>query len=329
MVMKRALMGILILACLAPPALAQSSLVVYGLVDLGVVSDTDSGVRTMRVDSGQQTASRLGFKAEHDLGGGLRASMQIESQIEADTGASSFAGRPFGSQSWVGLSGKFGSVKLGRMFTPYFGAIATNDPFDAKGPGESTRLFQDSGVRMDNTIKYSLPSGLGGFYGNLAYGAGEVAGNGDALRQVSMDAGFADGPLNLQLAYHHSNDATGATAARSALVGGNYNFGPLRAWMVLARSRNDLTLDTRDSLVGITVPVGRGLVAADFVHKADLFQGDAGARQHAFGYYYPLSKRTNVYLVASRLKNGVKVRYQTTLPGKTRQLFSIGIRHQF
>jgi len=326
--MKTALIAMLISA-LAPLAQAQTAVTVYGVVDLGVVADSDSGVATTRVDSGQQTASRLGFKAEQDLGGGLRASMLIESQIEADTGTSSFSGRPFGSQSWVGLSGKFGSIKLGRMFTPYFGAIATNDPFDAKGPGESTRLFQDSGVRMDNTVKYSLPSGLRGFYGNLAYGAGEVAANADALRQISMDAGFAEGPLNVQLAYHHSNDAFGATAARSTLVGGNYDFGPLRAWMVLARNRNELTLDTRDSLIGLTMPVPGGLLAADFVHKADRFQRDADARQVAFGYYHTLSKRTNVYVIGSRLKNGVNVRYQTTLPGKTRQLFSIGIRHQF
>jgi predicted porin len=326
---KRAILALLMLASLAPLARAQTSVNIYGVVDLGIVADRDSGVATTRVDSGQQTASRLGFKASQDLGGGMTASMMIESQIEADTGASSFAGRPFGSQSWVGLSGKFGSVKLGRMFTPYFGAIATNDPFDAKGPGESTRLFQDSGVRMDNTVKYSLPPGLNGFYGNLAYGAGEVAGNADALRQISMDAGFTDGPLNLQLAYHHSNDATGATLARSTLVGGNYNFGPLRAWMVLAMNRNDLTLDTRDSLLGITVPVHGGTFAADYVRKSDRFQSDADASQIAFGYYHPLSKRTNIYVVGSRLRNGVKVRYQTTLPGKTRQLFSIGIRHQF
>lgn len=327
--MKRAIFAFLTLASLAPPAPAQSAVSVYGVLDLGIVADRDSGVSATRVDSGQQTASRLGFKAEQDLGHGLRASMLVESQIEADTGSASFAGRPFGSQSWVGLAGKFGSIKLGRMFTPYFGAIATNDPFDAKGPGESTRLFQDSGVRMDNTVKYSLPSGLQGFYGNLAYGAGEVAGNADALRQVSMDAGYASGALNLQMAYHHSNDAAGATLARSTLVGGNYNFGPVRAWMVLARSRNDLTLDTRDSLVGITVPVQGGLFAADFVHKADRFQQDADARQMAFGYYHALSRRTNVYVIGSRLKNGVNVRYQTTLPGKTRQLFSVGIRHQF
>jgi predicted porin len=325
----RPIVPCLLLACLAMPAWGQSALTVYGVLDLGVVADRDSGISATRIDSGQQSASRLGVSASDDLGAGLKATLLLESQIEADTGASSFAGRPFGSQSWVGLSGGFGSVKLGRMFTPYFGAIAGNDPFDAKGPGESTRLFQDSGVRMDNTIKYSLPPGLNGFYGDLAYGAGEVAGNGAALRQVSMDAGYAAGPLNLQLAYHLSNDAAGAVAARSTLVGGNYNFGPLRAWMVMARNRNDLDLDTQDSLLGISVPLRGGTLAADYVRKDDRFRPDADAVQVALGFYHPLSRRTNAYLLASRLRNGTTVRYQTTLPGGTRQLFSIGIRHQF
>ncbi|MYN17579.1 porin [Rugamonas sp. FT107W] len=318
----------LLLACAIRQAAAQSGIGVYGVVDLAIVSDRDSGKSTTAVNSGQQTASRLGIKGNEDLGGGMRASFVVESQIEADTGNPSFAGRPFGSQSWVGLSGAFGSVKLGRMFTPYFGAIATNDPFDAKGPGESTRVFQDSGVRMDNTVKYSLPD-LHGFHGDLAYGAGEQAGNAKANRQISADAGYAAGPMNIELAYHDSNDAAGVRLARSTLVAGNYDFGPVRGWIVLARSRNDKTLDTRDMLLGVSIPFGRDLIAADVVHKSDRYFQHASATQLALGYYHTLSKRTNLYLVGSNLRNGSEASYQAALPGGTRRLVAAGMRHQF
>ncbi len=303
------------LVCLAQQAAAQSGVSLYGVLDLAVDADRDSGKSTTAVNS-------------EDLGGGMRASFVVESQIEADTGNPSFAGRAFGSQSWVGLSGAFGSIKLGRMFTPYFGAIATNDPFDAKGPGESTRVFQDSGVRMDNTVKYSLPD-LHGFYADLAYGAGEVAGNAAANRQVSADAGYAAGPLNVELAYHDTNDALGVRVARSTLVAGNYDFGPVRGWMVLARSRNGATLDTRDTLVGVSMPFGRSLIAADVVHKTDRIVRNANATQLALGYYYTLSKRTNLYVVSSNLRNGSAASYQAALPGGTRRLVSVGMRHQF
>ncbi|MET3131179.1 putative porin [Oxalobacteraceae bacterium GrIS 1.11] len=320
-------MAVFSLALWGPLAAAQDGVNLYGVVDLGVVADRDSGKTQTRIDSGQQTASRFGVKGNEDLGGGMAASFILESQIEADTGMPSFAGRLFGSQAWMGLSGAFGSIKLGRMFTPYFGAIATNDPFDAKGPGESTRVFQDSGVRMDNTVNYSLPPGLNGFYADLAYGAGEAA-NG-ANRQTSMDAGYAQGPLNIELAHHDSNDSLGGKLTRSSLVGGNVDFGPLRGWMLLARSGNDGTLETRDMLIGVSMPFGRSSIAADVVHKSDRFNRNADATQVALGYYYMLSRRSNLYLLASNLRNGSAANYQAALPGGTRRLISTGMRHQF
>lgn len=327
--MKQFMPVLLCLSAAASAAQAQSQVSVYGVLDLAVVSDSDSGRHMAKVDSGQQTASRLGFKGVEDLGGGLKASFVIESQIEADTGQPSFAGRPFGSQSWVGLSGPMGSVKLGRMFTPYFGTIASNDPFDAKGPGESTRVFYDSGVRMDNTIKYSLPAGLGGVYGDLAYGAGETAGDNRANRQLSMDLGYTAGALNVALACHDANDALGIKLARSHLLAGTYDFGRVKAWVVLARSRNDSTLDTRDALIGVSVPVGRDTFAADIVRKRDNYHADADATQLALGYYHTLSKRTNLYLVGSHLSNDGAASYQATLPGGTRRVVAAGMRHQF
>ncbi|NRR28666.1 porin [Oxalobacteraceae bacterium] len=312
----------------ASPALAQQAVTIYGVVDIGLVSDRDSGKSTTRIDSGQQTASRWGIKGKEDLGGGLKAVFQLESQIEADNGTLSYTGRLFGSQAWVGLEGGFGSVKLGRVFTPYFGAIATNDPFDARGPADSSRLFPDSGVRMDNTIKYSLPP-LGGFYADLAYAAGEVAGSNANNRQISMDAGYRAGPLNIQLAHHDANTISGAKAMRGDLIGGSYDFGPVKGWMTLARSRNDSTLDSRDVLVGVSVPLGHNSFAADYVHKNDRAKANGDARQIALGYYHTLSKRSNLYLIGSQLNNQSAASYQATLPGGTRRQLTAGLRHQF
>lgn len=314
------------LAC--APAMAQQGLVVYGVLDLGLVADRNSGASALRLESGQHAGPRIGFKGEEDLGGGMRASFALEAQIDVDTGASAFADRSFGSESWVGLSGRWGGIKAGRIYTPYFGAIAANDPFGAKGPGDATRLFFDSGVRMDNTVKYSLPP-LNGWYGDLAYAVGESAAGRGALRQVSMDVGYAAGPLNVQLAMHDSNDAAGARLARSTLIGGNYDFGPARAWLAAARSRNDGTLDTRDLLAGVSVPLGPHTLAAGYVRKSDHARANAGASQIAAGYYHYLSRRSNLYLVCSRLRNDGLASYQAALPGGSRRLVSVGMRHVF
>ncbi len=328
--LKHVCLTLLCLVNAPQPLLAQEAITLYGVLDLAVVSDRDSGLTKYKIDSGQQTASRFGIKGNENLGGGMQASFQIESQIEADTGGLSYAGRLFGSQAWVGLSGDFGSIKMGRIFTPYFGAIATNDPFDAKGPGEATRVFQDSGVRMDNTIKYSLPNAFGGYYADVAYGMGEVAGDIAANRVISADAGYAAGPLNCEIAFHDSNDKLGVLQARSVLLAASYDFGPAKVWLQFAQSHNDgSTLDTQDTLVGVSVPLRRGSFSADYVHKADKYKRNADVTQLALGYYYPLSVRSNLYLIGSRLTNGTAANYQTVLPGATRSLLALGMRHQF
>lgn len=325
----RCLLSLLCAVSAPQPLLAQEAITLYGVLDLALISDRNSGLSTGKIDSGQQTASRFGIKGNENLGGGMQASFQIESQLEADVGGLSYAGRFFGSQAWVGLSGDFGSIKLGRIFTPYFGAIATNDPFDAKGPGEATRVFQDSGVRMDNSIKYSLPKVFGGYYADVAYGMGEAAGDISANRVISADAGYAAGPLNCQVAFHDSNDKLGILQARSALLAASYDFGPAKVWLQIAHSHNATTLDTRDTLVGVSVPLRRGSFSADYVHKADKYQRNADVTQFALGYYYPLSIRSNLYLVGSRLTNGTAASYQTILPGATRSVLALGMRHQF
>ena len=326
--MKLLLSALSMLALLSS-AWAGDFLTVYGVLDVGVVADRDSGKSMTTVEGGGQGANRLGFKGQEDLGGGMSAIFDFASFFSPDTGTLKFRDRLWGFQSWVGLAGSFGAIRVGRMFTPYFSAIDANDPFDACGPGESTRVFYDSGVRMDNAVKYSLPATLNGIYGDIAWGAGEVAGNSAAGRQLSANFGFARGPVNLELGYHAVNDALGNNTVRSQMVGGSYDFGRFKLWTALARSRSDTTLDTRDTLLGISIPFGLNTIAADYVHKRDRLHPHADATQRALGYYHHLSVRTNLYLVHSGLSNGSAASYQTTLPGASRRLTAFGIRHQF
>jgi predicted porin len=99
--------------------------------------------------------------------------------------------------------------------------------------------------------------------------------------------------------------------------------------LLLARNRSDGPLDTRDILLGVSLPLGPGSLAATYVRKQDKSKNDADATQIAMGYYYPLSKRTNTYLVGSNLDNDNAAAYQASKLGGTRRLISCGIRHQF
>ena len=75
------------LALAACSALAQSSVTIYGIADVGVtrVSGLKGGAIKL-LSSGIMDGSRLGFRGNEDLGGGYRAIFTLESRLEMDTG---------------------------------------------------------------------------------------------------------------------------------------------------------------------------------------------------------------------------------------------------
>lgn len=328
--MKKNLIALTVLGAMACAASAQNAVTVYGVVDAGVLYENGSSAAgsVLNLNSGLQSGSRLGFKGSEDLGGGMSANFVLETGINIDNGSLGQGGLAFGRQSWVGLSGGLGSVKLGRQYAPYFLAVDSADPFGTSGPGEATRLFASTGYRMNNTVNYSTPA-LGGFAAEVAYGFGEVAGNTAASRQLSLSVGYANGPLAAKLAYHNANDATGNNPVKNTFLGGTYDFVAAKAYFGYAMNKNSTTLDTRDVLIGVSVPYGASTVAADYIRKNDKFNSNANASQIALGYYYALSKRTNLYTAYSRLANDGAASYQVATAGATETMLAVGVRHKF
>jgi predicted porin len=85
--MKTKLLAGVIATCFAAPALAQSSVTVYGIADAGVMY-VDNGGNDSRVKlvSGIADGSRLGVKGVEDMGGGYKAIFNLEARVELDTG---------------------------------------------------------------------------------------------------------------------------------------------------------------------------------------------------------------------------------------------------
>lgn len=116
-----------LLNALAAVAGAQSSVTIYGLVDLGIVKG-NGGTATNPFALGtsrkwtmqERSSSRLGFRGEEDLGGGYSAQFQIEHRFRADTGAVTNPTFWHG-RSYVQLSSKtLGKVYLGREYSPAY-----------------------------------------------------------------------------------------------------------------------------------------------------------------------------------------------------------------
>jgi predicted porin len=336
--MKQTLIALAVLGSVAGVAQAQSAVTIYGVVDVGLWHENNgtTSVNSMnKLDhSANLNGSRLGFKGTEDLGGGLSAIFQFENGFNADDGGQADAARLFNRQSFVGLTSGFGTVKLGRQMNPVYANNGTFDPFGNAQAGDSSRLFSYNGNRTDNLITYNYAAS--GFRGELQYGFGEVAGNASASRTVAGFAGYKNGPVDVVLTHQNIRNATDTNSTRMTLLGGNYDFGVVKAFATYALEKG-VTLNTaiardqRDALLGLTAPVGAaGTVIVSYIRKTDKLNANANARQVAIGYTHNLSKRTALYTSYGELRNDGAAKFAAVpVAGSTDKLFNVGIRHFF
>jgi predicted porin len=269
--MKKSLLALAVLGAFAGASQAQTSVTLYGKVDLGIVAESGGAAGSVtKLTSGVSGGSRLGFRGVEDLGGGLKARFQLETGFCADsnagapnfcTGGNNFMGR----QAWVGLDGGFGSVQLGRQYTPAFINLTTIDPFGTGLAGQTTNLFDAAGnsaanPRFNNAVIYTTPN-LSGFSGSLAYGFGEVTGNASASRAIGFSASYSSGPVYVGLGYHNVNSAAGVSVRKNTNFGGTYDFGAAKAHFLYQTTKNAPYQAAVAAVAATTVqvtPVGGG-----------------------------------------------------------------------
>lgn len=337
---KKNLLAAAALMALAGAASAQSSVTLYGVVDVGLEQTRLSpGGSTTRLSSGIQSGSRWGVKGREDLGGGLSAAFQLESGFDATTGAQGQGGLAFGRQAWVGLNGGFGSLKLGRQYVPLFLAQDTIDPFGTGIIGDGSGMaavFRHYGVRMNNAINYSTPA-MGGFSAEAAYGLGEQAGSASLGSQYGFSATYEGGPLTVVGAYHNQGLVSGGADAgdsRSFLVGATYDFKAAKLHAAFADNRDKDAAGTntgrsRDYMLGVSAPVGPVSLMASFIRHNDRLVANADADMWAVGATYALSKRTNFYTSYSRINNDAAGSTGSGVAGTDISWINVGIRHRF
>jgi predicted porin len=350
-----------ILAAGAGAASAQTNVTIYGIVDAGLVRETGGLANYTKITSGVGSASRIGFRGTEDLGGGMSALFTLETGTKIDTGEVDTAGTIFNRQAFVGLKSNAGTVTLGRQYTPWHQALAqVGDPFGTGYAGSSKNQFPDSGtnVRTSNTVIYSAPATMG-FTADVAYSAGEQAGSNSAGRQFGGSVGYANGPLNVRLAYNNKNSdvapATGVTAVSrdigtNTLLAANYDFKVVKAYFAygvdkgfnsapLGNANNPFggvkptpSTDGNEILLGLSAPVGPGTLLASVMRKDDKTSFNQDSRAWGVGYLYPLSKRTSLYTAYGRIHNKNGAGYtvaNNTESGTGDRAFNLGVRHTF
>lgn len=335
--MKKSLLALAVLGAFAGVASAQSSVTLYGKIDLSYVNEGGPAGTTNKLTSGVSGGSRIGLRGAEDLGGGLKAIFTAETGFCADstagggfcTGGGVFMGR----QAFVGLDGGFGKLTLGRQYTPQFLVMANADPFGFGYEGSIANATSYS-LRANNAVIYSIPN-MSGFGASAMYAFGEKTGNNSAGQEMGLSLGYNNGPLGVNYGYDKLKDAvTGNTdTTRSTLVG-SYDFGVVKPVLLYHTAKNSAVggIDNRSLMAGLTAPLGAGSLMFSYIKTNDRTAAKKDTSQVAIGYQYNLSKRTGVHVSYAKIsnKNGAAYTVGNATDGGTGDRgFAVGVVHNF
>jgi len=204
---------------------------------LSTLARTPTGNNLKSRNSVDASNSRIGFRGHENLGGGLSAIWQIESTVPIDQGGGTLATR----ESFVGLKGNYGTVRLGFMDTVYkdlgdpirFMGIASGNHVSSSNILSSRMPFGNSSagsfhLRQKNGLWYETPS-MGGLTLLGQYSPGDqesvAAGSNAKIEFWSLGAKYRRGPWYLALAHEIHKDFFGGSASSPSALSnvGNTN----------------------------------------------------------------------------------------------------------
>ncbi len=226
--MKKTLIA---MAAVAVAGTALAQVTISGRVDVGnnnnkttVTNAGSTYISTTNEVVGEDNLSTgfLKFTASEDLGGGMSANFVHDMDLDLDIGVLTAA---TGRDSTLGLSGGFGTVRLGRSYTPVFSVIGASDVFGTTGAG-TVNVFggNNNAVRSSNSIYYTSPS-FGGVVANLMMKKNESTVVVDGVVTDTTVSGksysltYGAGPLKVAYGYGKEIGSADVTTRFNAIFG--------------------------------------------------------------------------------------------------------------
>jgi len=278
--MKKSLIALAALA--ATSAFAQSSVTIYGTLDVGFGKlkggqfGMNNGVNYIVPQSQSttalghhlaktySTASNLGFRGVEDLGGGMKATFNLQTGgLDLSNGDNALQ---FGREANLGLETTMGNFKVGRSVSTATNVIASGG-FDLNGisAASPTNVILINPAawygssRRSNQLEYTLPQLAPGLVARVSYIA---KGDANADHTFSAAAGFT------------GTSTLGGTATTAAnykdrvAVGINYSAGPLNLGAALETPDNDLKTKRNAVFLGARYNAGVVIVSAMYAQTA-------------------------------------------------------------
>lgn len=329
--------GLVALMCTAAGiSNAQVTAQVYGVMATELVHVTGFNAGTMaapqlgnsdRLDSSQNTASRLGFRGTEDLGGGLAVVYNLESAIAMDTGTQANA-KFWNRASFVGLrDNTWGTLTIGRQFGLSDGI---NGRFFRFGGYSAFRLSEFGYISdwLDNSVKYVSPARSG-----LQVRALYALGEGATGPTGELAGTYAAGPMEFGVAYRQAKNLAGAKDT-GATLGASYTYGNWRVHGGAAYSKPRAAGLRHASLfdVGLSWDATPATTFTLNHIERDQKSTPDDTSIDRFVASYRCSKQTIAFLNLVSVRNkGVAAQrfYGSGAAGVDQNIYSLGLQHSF
>jgi len=314
--MKWSLIAFATFSVVAQSASAQSSVTLSGAVDAGIRRVGTATGSDWQLGGSGSSNNRFILSGREDLGGGMSAIFE----------------------SWVGLGGAFGDVRLGRILMPLQDMNGGFEPWGVTTVGSVHSGGINATIRGNNVIYYRSPA-FGGLSVHAAIAAAEGqlnAENGGGIagaitpatfvnreRPIGFNLRYASGPINVGVAY----DRNSADMKTTGLYG-SFNFGVMRLMGQFEKGDNYTTAagTTKENIknlsLGIAAPMGPIEVRAGYIRVNSDLAGRDGNKL-GFGGVYNLSKRTNLYATLGKSSG------DRFTAAQKKAAFDLGVTHRF
>jgi predicted porin len=338
---------------------------------------TAAGVNASATRPGNSlwTTNRFGIMGSEDLGGGLKAEFMLESGLTFSNG---LAGRNtltsssslaititaivtnstvaagslsisqsystsqdtfmFDREAWVGISGSFGRVQLGRvngMQTNVDSLVSQAGNFGLVGRVGTTNTDALTD-KIGNSVLYTSPTfnGLSVQVGQqfMATNTNVTMTTADGTKTTTYAANYSSGPLKLGIGIA---DKQGAFEEQTN-IGVSYDFGIASVGLTRALYERSATAEDQVTILSVQVPLGSGLFINGALHDANTKGTNAsGGKGAALVVRKELSKRTQVHASYVQVNNDAAGTYtfsaanSSTTAGLDQKAVSVGLSHLF
>jgi predicted porin len=298
------------LLAIAGGAQAQSGVTTYGLLETGLRYSTHqngAGDDQWQMGDGVLNPSRIGFSGSEDLGGGMKASFTLEAGLQVKNGSSVNAAfgtlnnddasksRLFGRLAYVGLSGDFGSVNLGRQYTTAFLSACNADPICGGGMVVWSPYLLYTSLRQDNLVTYQ--KGMGPVTFNAHYTVGEQAGDAKANAGFGVGVDYVRDGLTLSAAYQENELPTRVTA-KLVTANAAYTIGAAKLMLGYVGNKLSEGATQKNDVFygGVSYNVSPGWTLIGSAYHDKQTNADGKHLMLVAVADYALSKRTSTYL---------------------------------